>query len=631
MVIQMKIINLVLENIGPYCGVNEFDFSTDENHNIILIGGKNGSGKTTLLKALKIGLFGCFSFGYRSENATYYSEVEKMLSNKAKSKHYSITILIEYVENMSRDTYQITRKWHKNDANIQESIAIIKNDLILQSNEANEFINKLRSISSPSLINSFIYDGEKIGNIIEANQVRQYIQSLFDSIFSIDLLNQFEKDLTSYLNSKDINVSDEEFELTAIINRVNACKAEIKNETEYVEYLAQKFTDAKIKISALHKELVQLGGASKEDIIQYQIDLKNLEHSTEENNRILREFYEDYLPFSMVKTELKSIVRRAEKELPKVYGDMLQSVSQYLKVDFSEYIRQLSVPFNEILFGLHEDEIAELKRIISALTEKQKQAVKILSQKQALVGKLNSIRGTITNNETIDRIDEIIHQLEDLQNELSQLKADEMAKSQRITELQKERDELLRKYEELFDKNKKEKILGNSYVLCANTLDICERLKNYLKDEKLRKVAQTCCVLFNKTIRKDNYLSGLAIDNNFNLHLYLDNREITTDYLSAGETQVLVSCLIWAMFKISGRREMFIFDTPLARLDEENRSSFSQNIVSTISGQVVVLSTDSEYINGNLEILKSHIAKTYLLNYDDKRKETKVTKSYFGE
>lgn len=626
----MKIINLVLENIGPYCGVNEFDFSTDENHNIILIGGKNGSGKTTLLKALKIGLFGCFSFGYRSENATYYSEVEKLLSNKAKSKHYRITLLIEYVENMSRDTYQITRKWLKKDDNIQESIVIIKNGLVLQSDDANEFINKLRSISSPSLINSFIYDGEKIGNIIETNQVRQYIQSLFDSIFSIDLLNQFEKDLTNYLNSKDVNNSDEEYELTTIINRVNACKAEIKNETEYAEYLTQKVADIKIKINALQRELVQLGGASKEDIIQYQIDLKDLEHSTEENNRILREFYEDYLPFSMVQKELKGIVKRAEKELPKVYGDMLQSVSKYLKVDFSEYINQLRVPVDEILFGLHEDEINELKRIISALTEKQKQAIKILSQKQALVGKLNSIRSTITNNETIERIDEIIHQLENLQNELSQLKTDEMIKAQKISEMQKEKDELLRKFEELFDKNKKKKLLGNSYVLCSNTLDICEKLKNYIKEEKLGKVAQTCCILFNKTIRKDNYLSGLSIDNNFNLHLYLDGREISAEYLSAGETQILVSCLIWAMFKISGRREMFIFDTPLARLDEENRSSFSQNIVSTISGQVVVLSTDSEYLKSNLEIIKNHIAKTYLLNYDDKRKETKVVKSYFG-
>ena len=77
----MKIIKLILENIGPYTGINEFDFSTDDKRNIILIGGKNGSGKTTLLKSLKIGLFGCFSFGFRNENATYFSDVEKMLSN----------------------------------------------------------------------------------------------------------------------------------------------------------------------------------------------------------------------------------------------------------------------------------------------------------------------------------------------------------------------------------------------------------------------------------------------------------------------------------------------------------------------------------------------------------------------
>lgn len=628
----MKIIKLILENIGPYTGINEFDFSTDDKRNIILIGGKNGSGKTTLLKSLKIGLFGCFSFGFRNENATYFSDVEKMLSNKAKSKRFNVTVVLEYIENMSRDIYRISRGWTKNANNgIRENIVIFKNNIVLNEENASEFINKLRSISSPSLINSFIYDGERIGNIIEANQVRQYIQGLFDSIFSIDLLNQFEKDLTTYLSSKDVAVSEEEYELTAIINRINACKAEIKNESEYVEYLAQKTLDVKIKIAALQKELVQLGGASKEDVAQYQLDLKKLEHSTEDNNRLLREFYEDYLPFSMVKEEIKQIIERAEKELPKVYGDMLLTISKYLKVDFSEYIKRLNASSNDVLFGLNEGEIHDLKDLLIVLSEKQKNALAVLSQKEGLVSHLSSVRDTIANNETIERIDDIIEQLEKLQKELAQLKTDETIKLQKIAELQKEKEELLKRYEELFDKHKKEKLLGNSYVLCANTLDICEKLKEYIKTNKLQQVAKTCCMLFNKTIRKENYLSGLSIDNGFNLHLYSDGSEISTDYLSAGETQVLVSCLIWSMFKISGRREMFIFDTPLARLDEANRSAFSQNIVSTISGQVVILSTDSEYTNANLEAIKNRIAKKYLLNYDDYKKETKVINAYFGE
>lgn len=83
----MKINSIILNNIGPYAGMNTFDFSTTDEKNIILIGGKNGAGKTTLLKAFKIGLFGCFAYGYKTENSSYYKEVKDILSNKAIGKN----------------------------------------------------------------------------------------------------------------------------------------------------------------------------------------------------------------------------------------------------------------------------------------------------------------------------------------------------------------------------------------------------------------------------------------------------------------------------------------------------------------------------------------------------------------
>ena len=132
-------------------------------------------------------------------------------------------------------------------------------------------------------------------------------------------------------------------------------------------------------------------------------------------------------------------------------------------------------------------------------------------------------------------------------------------------------------------------------------------------------------------IRKKDFISDIKIDENFGLHLFFNGNEIQEDYLSAGETQILVSCLIWSMFKISGRREMFIFDTPLARLDEQNRVAFSQNIVATISGQVVILSTDSEFTNTNYNIIADKVVRKYLLSYDDSKKVTNVKRAYFGD
>ena len=70
----MKINEIQLVNIGPYRGNNTFDFRTDTTNNVILVGGENGAGKTTLLNAIKLGLFGSYAFGFKTENNDYYKK-----------------------------------------------------------------------------------------------------------------------------------------------------------------------------------------------------------------------------------------------------------------------------------------------------------------------------------------------------------------------------------------------------------------------------------------------------------------------------------------------------------------------------------------------------------------------------
>ncbi len=173
-------------------------------------------------------------------------------------------------------------------------------------------------------------------------------------------------------------------------------------------------------------------------------------------------------------------------------------------------------------------------------------------------------------------------------------------------------------------------IYGNG-EFAKTILKTCEQLKEHLIESKLELVNKMCCAIFNQTVRKESYLSAIEIDSSFKLKLFSDDQEVSLNYLSAGETQLLVSCIIWAMFKVSGRRELFVFDTPLARLDEENRLAFSNNIVCTISNQVIILSTDSEFIGKNYEMIADKVAIEYLLDYDDKNKITKVKAAYFGD
>ena len=241
------------------------------------------------------------------------------------------------------------------------------------------------------------------------------------------------------------------------------------------------------------------------------------------------------------------------------------------------------------------------------------------------------LRNSVSTSTEIERVDAIIEQINSLQSELAKFSEELDNKQTHLSELLKEKAVLIDKYNDLFDKQKKERLLGNSYILCSKTIKTCEQLKEHLIESKLELVNKMCCAIFNQTVRKESYLSAIEIDSSFKLKLFSDDQEVSLNYLSAGETQLLVSCIIWAMFKVSGRRELFVFDTPLARLDEENRLAFSNNIVCTISNQVIILSTDSEFIGKNYEMIADKVAIEYLLDYDDKNKITKVKAAYFGD
>ena len=92
----MKIERIQIKNIGPYVDENCFKFDvSDLEKRMVLIGGKNGAGKTTLFNAIKICLYGCVAYGYESNNARYYAEVEKLINTNEKLKKRVIGILRE--------------------------------------------------------------------------------------------------------------------------------------------------------------------------------------------------------------------------------------------------------------------------------------------------------------------------------------------------------------------------------------------------------------------------------------------------------------------------------------------------------------------------------------------------------
>ena len=100
---------------------------------------------------------------------------------------------------------------------------------------------------------------------------------------------------------------------------------------------------------------------------------------------------------------------------------------------------------------------------------------------------------------------------------------------------------------------------------------------------------------------------------------------------SSGEKQIYILCLYWALLKASDIEIPFIIDTPYARIDETHRNNITSEYLSTISDQVIILSTNTEIDEKAYREIKPKLNGEYLIEYDDKNRKTIQREGYFFE
>lgn len=637
----MKINYIELNNIGPYVGVHKFDLNTNPNKNIILIGGKNGAGKTTFLKAMKYGLFGCFALGLKTITEQYLNEIKTILNNSIDDNFY-IKIKFEYIEDLMPISYVFTRKWNIKNETIIETLKIASDDRDIGIIEANEISEKIRAITSPELINSYIFDGEKIGNKIENGDTALYLEDTFNSIFNINLIEQTKKDLTKQLEKiADETKSLEVIENITTIKKIDSLKSDIK----LIEKNLSDAKDEQLKLIYLKKDnmnkFYELGGISEKQqkVIKEKID--STTKVQDEMSKEIKSFLETDFPIYIVRNLLDEALSEIDKEKAyKLYfyiselENTLDESLDYLRESVSSYISSFIgdengdfEPFQKIYDSDYVDNLKSREKSILMRIQRIK---KFLNGKSADTNVYRLLKNKISKNDNTEETSNILLKCEKIDNEINSINNLITTQTHLLKNKNTELGTLYAYYEKISDTLKKSVIVNSSYDLINLCIKVCDEHIAKIKSNKLREISEYALDIFNDTIRKNGFLSNIVIDDKFNLHLFNMNKaEISVKTLSAGEMQILISSLIWAMFKSSNRREMFVFDTPLARLDKENRKNFIDKIISTISSQVVILSTDSEIVNENLDIIKDKVYKEYLLNYNTADGTTSVKEGYF--
>ncbi|WP_411334429.1 DNA sulfur modification protein DndD [Metabacillus indicus] len=653
----MYLKQIQITNIGPYRGLHSIELDTTANNNTILIGGENGAGKTTFLNSIKLGLFGSFAYGYKTENKEYFKKVESMLNHSARFKeenNFRLRLDFEITDDLSRKSYSLYRSWKIKNSVIKEQVEIIQNGKHMNDYEKDIFQSKLREIMPPHLLDLCLFDGEEISRIINNNQLSSYLEKLTYVLFNLDIFEVLEDDLNQYslLNENLSSLNKQERELIELKEEKNKSILAINEIDHTLSHLLVEQQDLEERYQNLKNDFQIHGGLAREERDQLNQKINLIENERKQNHETIRQFVSNSLPFFLAKglvEETRSQLVNEEKfQLfssleNKLTSEKLTGILTRLKTLPEKNNQELLK--REILSTVKPSEDINLVHGASFSESRQVETIFNDVQSNQLLKYIDLIEENKTKLKDIQLLKEK-QRVHDTSFEFADMLASMELHSKRLALINQEIEKTESVKEEVVNSLRKinssieaieiqfkdQEKSRNSFVESQKIISLSKKFRDLQLKKKLQEVQIEATKMLNKLMRKQNYISSLKVESStFEVTLFDQNGEqMEKSTLSAGEKEILLLSISWAVFKCSGRNVPFIFDTLLGRLDRTHKNSILNHYIPNCGKQAIILSTDSEIDEKTYELLHTYTAREYTLDFDVSKKETNIVSDYFS-
>ncbi|MGN0607233.1 MAG: DNA sulfur modification protein DndD [Oscillospiraceae bacterium] len=647
----MIIKRLSLHNFGIYASDNTFLFQKKGRKSVTLIGGMNGRGKTTFLEAVLLALYGANSFAVSESKNSYGKYLRSHVNVEDGTLESFVELEFEMHEENDNNIYVVKRSWNANSLRTRDYVEVKKNgnnDAFLTQN----WTMFIESILPSGLANFFFFDGEKIAELAEgetSSQMKESIKALL-GITVIDTLDgdlnrivkrlQDEKtvgydavrleELKAIKEDKEEKLKEIDLAIKEIENDITKTNTEIDKKTEAFQAKGGNIADQS-------KQLFSEHGHLSGRIEQVQTDFIDLA-ATE-------------LPLALVEPFLKRIVDQSTNERERQTTQIaINKINDYARsfvlernendnliAEFINFINSQSQNNTvKSVFNLSETAYAQLSLLCSSQLETAKNSyVEDKASIQNMQLRLNEIDNYLAVDIDEKAIQKIYKKICELKNRRIELEAQlESKQKERTTvngEYMRATTEFNRCVEHSLQVMERE---DDKQRLSGYALRVKSTLTKYrmaLQKAKVDELALKMTECYKRLLGKRNLIYKIEMDPETLDYYYLDKKGVVIPKttLSAGEKQLMVISMLWALGECSHKKLPVIIDTPLARLDSVHRTALIEKYFPKASDQTIILSTDAEIDATYYELMHKVTSNEFTLVYDEETKHSTIEEGYF--
>ena len=498
----------------------------------------------------------------------------------------------------------------------------------------------------PEEIHEYIFfDGEHLENYFKAGQ-SDNIKNGIEELTQAKIIEKAETAFNNYLvgvlnpqiaNSSVKDIASAQQELDNIQDAIDACNASIKEMTTQIHQCDDEIANLENIISG-HSHVSEKTTRLKE------VDglIESLKVDIGKKKEELMIFAREYVQYFALYPAIKGLYMYIQEQdkhgklPPRIDKFLLESIEKHKHCcvcdqDLSDhsfnFIQELrkELEVSSETSALLNKSVVVLRQYLTKLSQYQTKRDLLLEEIKSLrkrhndyleeEKKLNTYLMNIPNTEAITKA---IEQKKTFKAKRDIIVAKRGAEDVHKKELDNQYVSQDKKLKSLIEKNKQLEKINNQAEYCKKCRNILKETRLELLAESRHEMEEETFEVFMKLLWKKDAFSKVEILEDYTFRLLDKYGAQTLGSCSAAERALLALSFTLALQKVSMHDSLLFIDTPIGRVDPDNRQNFVNTLCEIAkSKQVILTFTPSEYDDNVAGALQNQFASFSKLTIED--------------